>query len=269
MIHDDWAGRASIPKAFRRLLHRLFKAVYTQASSRFCVSESMEAEYRKRYKVGGTVLLPFRGPDSPRSLVRMRQRRASDPLKVAFAGSIANADYWRLLRELATALNLVGGRLDLYTDVTQRAIVREGLDRPEVEFHGFLRPTELAERLGESADILFAPASFAPIDSDYMRTCFPSKLVEYTAIGIPILIWGPEYSAAVQWGRGSGGAAEVVADPAPEAIAESLRRLSSDPEGARKMAETALELGNEQFSFERALTVFDQGLLQNRSRVSQ
>jgi hypothetical protein len=67
--------------------------------------------------------------------------------------------------------------------------------------------------------------SFNAVDRANMEISFPSKLTDYTAVGLPLLIYGPHYCSAVQWARENPGVAEVVtADNA-----ETLERPHYDP----------------------------------------
>ena len=85
-----------------------------------------------------------------------------------------------------------------------------GLDLPNIRLGGLLKSDELLRRLRADADVLFVPMSFAADDHDNMRMGFPSKLTDYTAVGLPLLIAGPADCSAVRWAerasrrRGSG-----------------------------------------------------------------
>jgi hypothetical protein len=107
--------------------------------------------------------------------------------------------------------------------------------------------------------------SFDARDRKTMEVCFPSKLTEYTAAGLPIVIWGPEYSAAVRWAMENPDATLCVTDPDPRAIASALERLATDPALARRLAENAVEVGNRQFTFPVATELFERCLRQGRS----
>ncbi len=122
---------------------------------------------------------------------------------------------------------------------------------------------ELGRRVSDTADALFLPTSFARGEATDVATLFPSKLAEYTAIGLPILAWTPPYSSAARWLAGHLGAAELVTDPDPTALLEPLRRLT-DPAHAARVAAAGVSAGVREFSpdnvrgrFLAALTVPD------------
>jgi hypothetical protein len=80
-----------------------------------------------------------------------------------------------------------------------------------------------------------------------MSVCFPSKLVEYTAIGLPVIVWGPTYSAGVRWVSEHGGSALAVTESDQAAFRAAVQRLSSDKDLATDAAERLVAAGNAQF----------------------
>lgn len=257
LLHDDWPTIFPAQGWLAGDLHARFKAVYRQAASRLCVSPYMEEEYRRRYGVPGAVLLPSREPGTPPGMVRVRSERAKDaPFVLAYAGSIPVREYMLRLRMAAEAVRDCGGLLDLYTNVAAATLEREGLAGPHVRPRGFLPPHELHACIGASADALFLPMSFAAEDRATMSVCFPSKLVEYTAIGLPIVVWGPEHSAGARWVTEQGGAAAVVTAPELAAFKEKLQALASGQIRAEDLARPLVEAGNRWLTHARALETF-------------
>jgi glycosyltransferase involved in cell wall biosynthesis len=262
-VHDDWPSITMAPAGFRPILHRMFRNIYRQAASRLCVSPFMEAEYRRRYECGGTVLWPSRADDMPAGRVQVRDNHG--PFVLAFAGSLPNADYSRRLRGAADAVASVEGILDIYTNASQVKLVGDGLERSCVRLNGFLPPRELIERLSATADVLFVPISFRPEDRTTMELAFPSKLTDYTSAGLPILIWGPKYSAAARWAAENPGAALCVTDPDPARLAAAVRRLSENVELRRELAAGAVAVGERQFTFAANSDLFQNCLLRGQS----
>jgi glycosyltransferase involved in cell wall biosynthesis len=267
IIHDDWPSFTQVAPGFRAALQRQFEAVYAQAASRLCVSPFMEAEYRKRYGHAGTVLLPSRAPDMP--AVEMRVRERNDPFTLAFAGSISNADYSARLRCVADAVSRVGGVLELYTNAAPDQIAAGGLARSDVRCAGFVPSRDLVGRLGATADALFLPMSFLPEDRAVMEVCFPSKLADYTAVGLPILIWGPEYSAAARWANDNPGVALCVTDANPESLAAAVKKLATDYSLRQRLAAAALAVGEQQFGAATATAILRSCLLRGQPRTPQ
>jgi hypothetical protein len=93
--------------------------------------------------------------------------------------------------------------------------------------------------------------SFGESDRVNMRLSFPSKLADYTEMGLPMLIRGPKYCSAVQWARKHSGVAEVVDTENEEELLKAVKRLS-DPRTCTAVAEEALRIGDLYFSHSRA-----------------
>jgi hypothetical protein len=155
-----------------------------------------------------------------------------------------------MLRDVAEQLAVgVGGRLDVYAPGTgEGGEMPVSLRMSNIRRGGFLPQTELADRIGAEADVLFLPVPFEPEVRPMATLSFPSKLADYTAIGLPILIWGPEDSSAVQWAAGRPGVAEVVTNRDPAQLRIALERLASDPVHRRDLASRAVEAGTSDFS---------------------
>ena len=94
-----------------------------------------------------------------------------------------------------------------------------------------------------------------------MELAFPSKLTDYTAVGLPLLICGPEYCSAVQWGRENAGVAEIACDEQLSDLTPAVERLMGDPEHCLQLARAAIDVGKRYFSFESAQQILEQALL--------
>ena len=86
-----------------------------------------------------------------------------------------------------------------------------------------------------------------------MTVAFPSKLTDYTASGVPILIWGPPWCSAVRFAQDHPGSAEVIQTTNPREVSAAIARLASDPVLRHRLGQAALDIGNQLFS-PRAVT---------------
>lgn len=262
IVHDDWASTVTanrggpIGRLKRGLVRRVMGPVYRQAASRLCVSPGMIERYRAWFGVGGDVLYPSRGEDSPEARVRVRSAPTGPPV-VAYCGLIHQAGTAHLLRELAGVLRDLNGVLDYYGPYSADFLARTWrLSTPTVRVAGFLPAREMGERVARTAHAVFLPASFEPRERDDVTTLFPSKLADYTAIGLPVLMWGPVYSSAARWAAENPGAALCVTDPDPTAVRAAVRRLTDDREYATQVAAAGVEAGNRYFGLVTAREVF-------------
>jgi hypothetical protein len=249
IVHDHWLALLPVYSGLKPWLDLQFGRLYRRAASRLCISPFMEEEYRHNYGVGGEVLYPSRPKDSS-SFDELPQSYSKNvgPLVGAYAGRILIAGYARLVADLARCLEHRGGSLLLYGPHSPEDLRRWGLDRQNVFPQGVASPAELISCLRERADFVFVPMAFDADGMDYnMRVSFPSKLVDYTATGLPILVWGPEDCSAVRWARLHAPVAEVVASKEVGEIDAALERLEQ-PRHRERLGRASLELGDRLFA---------------------
>ena len=246
IVHDDWPRIADVAPQFRKWLDERFANVYRQAQSRLCVSPAMSRSYEERYGEPAQVIYPSRAADCPD--FDAPPANNDKPFTIAFAGTINSDGYIEALTALQNALKPVGGRLLIFGPN------QFGLDDPNTENRGLVSSSELLTRLREEAHALFAPMSFDESDRANMQMAFPSKLADYTATGLPLLIYGPAYCSAVVWARENSGVAEVVEDKA--GLSNAINRLASDPSHRVALGQRALAVGREYFTHNRAQQLF-------------
>jgi glycosyltransferase involved in cell wall biosynthesis len=281
-LHEDWPNLVTTNHAgpvwsvVRAAARRRIGPIYRRAASRFSVSRGMLEEVRERYGVSSTLMYPNRGKDSPPSRVRTRPSNGRGPV-VAHTGFIHLEGNAALLRDLARILGELGGHLDLYTMHGDDDLARRGLVGPVVRNVGFFPAHEMAERVAATADALFLSASFDERDRLDIGTLFPSKLADYTAIGLPIITWGPAYSSAVRWCSENPDATLLFTTRDPEPVRKGLLDVLSNGGVAAKIARAAVEAGDRDFAPSVAQRQFIDALaaarwppsLNRRSRVQR
>ena len=259
MVHDDWPRVANVPPAFRNWLDRSFARVYAQAQSRMCVSPSMQQDYETRYGRSADVLYPSRALGLPQFTAPPERLSQSDhQFTIAFAGTINSPGYTKTLIALHAALAAVNGRLLLFGPLTPEQARPIGLDLPNITVCGLLSWPELMTRLREDVDALFVPMSFDDADRSNMEMAFPSKLADCTAVGLPLLVYGPGYCSAVRWAKENPGVAEVV--EAQERLGDVVRRLANDPAHRVALGTRALQVGQNYFAHNAVQAVFNRAL---------
>ncbi len=268
ICHDDFlvSGTGVCPD---KVTSHPLRNTYRNAASRLCVSRSMEEAYRAWFGVPGTVLLPARGDDCPGFDVPAPPPPADRPFTCAYAGSVHSLSYQQLLRGLAEALALCGGKLLIYGPPSVAQAEMPLLQRSNIEFRGHLPSSELIRRLREEADCLYLPMSFEPELQTNMRLCFPSKLTDYTATGLPILIQGPPDCSAVRWAQEHPGVAVVVPGDDSQELAARVKELADDYGRRSGMGRVALEVGAREFSPQEARRIFYSALSSAGSQSAQ
>jgi glycosyltransferase involved in cell wall biosynthesis len=259
IAHDDFIQTFSLPRRMWPSAHARFGRIYGRAASRLCISPYMAEMYRQRYGAPGTVLYPLRALDAP-EFNGPPPPQPRDVLTFAYAGSLSHEGYIRSVSDLALALQPLGHRVVIYSAQGREALARHGLDQPNVDFPGLVSFTELAQRLRKHADVLFVPMAFDEESRSNMQISFPSKLADYTAIGLPLLIQGPEYCSAVRWARENTGVAEVVDQPGREALAAAVGRLAASPGYRRQLGGSAWTTGQRDFAHGQVIRLFHEAL---------
>ena len=261
ILHDEW-HLLQHPRAFvRRWAQTQFRRIYRQAVSRLCVSPFMEELYQQRYGVPGTVLYPARARDAT-TFDQPPERLAGprESLVCGYAGSINSPGYMRALRDMADALKSVNGTLLVFGPVTRESAAAQGLDQPNIRWEGMVSSNELIRRLRAEADFLFAPMSFDEGDRYNMEISFPSKLTDYTAMALPVLIYGPTYASAVRWAGENLGGAELVSRENVSELQTAVTRIAQNEVHRSQLANKALQLGKRFFSHESSTLIFNSAL---------
>ena len=93
-----------------------------------------------------------------------------------------------------------------------------------------------------------------------MELAFPSKLADCTAVGLPLLVYGPPYCSAVTWARENSGVAEVIDTDQATELSAAIARLAMNPSRRRALAQRALEVGRRYFAHEAVQQVFDRAI---------
>ena len=256
IVHDDWPNLALIPKLYKPFLDRSFRKVYTQAKARFCISPSMVEAYIHRYGIKGTVLYPSRSANAPcfdSPSERLAEKK--EILSIAFAGTINSAGDINMLKSLAICLKSCNGRLLLFGPLDKQNAIELGLNDSNIEVRGMIASNDLIKLLRDEVDALYVPLSFEAQGSTVALLSFPSKLADYTSIGLPLLVHGPDNCSAVRWVRENGDIAAYVTSPDPSDLMYAINRLQI-PQTRIDLSLKAIEQGNKYFSHASAEHTF-------------
>jgi len=257
VLHDDWPGRGLVLSGFRKAARRVLEGYYQRANSRLCVSPLMAKRYQREFSSPATVLLPCSEPDAiafDEPPGRLSQNRPG--LVVGYGGTLNGEGQLQALLLVAEALAQYGGKLVLYGPMDRRHLARLGLDRPNIQLNGLVSSKTMIRAFRDTVDALLVPLSFRERDQSQNLLSFPSKLADYTAAGLPLVIFAPSAAGVVQWAASVGGFAEIVTEPDSTSVSAALNRLASSPEYRIKLATAALHIQQEYFAHARAWTSF-------------
>jgi glycosyltransferase involved in cell wall biosynthesis len=79
------------------------------------------------------------------------------------------------------------------------------------------------------------------------RHHFPSKLPEYLALGMPVLVTGPGFATGVRWARANPGAIAWAGGDSVDEMADLLKQLAANPGLRRQLAVQGWEAGRRDF----------------------
>jgi hypothetical protein len=223
----------------------------------------MAEEYQRRFGAPGDVLYPSRaagidGFDEPPPGLAETNR----PLTYGYAGSLGSSSYVRSVAALSAIAKSRGDRLLIFSNLSPDGARAGGLAEPHVEMHPYIPFRQLIDVFRSRVDVLFVPMSFDPEDRLNAEIAFPSKLADYTTIGLPLLIQGPAYCSAIRWAGENAGVAAIVDNDSPELLRAATTELA-DPARRIELASNAIRIGRKYFSHEVAFQKFTSVVCRN------
>lgn len=261
IVHDDWPRVSAIASGLRPWLDRAFARVYRSAATRLCVSPFMAEVYERRYAISGSVMYPSRSEACPVFDAKIAKPLANDEVLTIGYGGNSGPEMMACLETLAAALPGSHARLAVFgpfdADTRRRLLALS----PSISFEGFVPYQQMIHGLRATADVLFVPMTFADADRENQVVSFPSKLADYTATGLPLLIYGPAYSSAVRWARAEGDVAAIVDEQGVEPLRKAIDVLRQDLARRTQLAKAAVAAGHRCFDSSGARAALSRALL--------
>lgn len=192
LVHDDAAAFAKDSAKVTILRKRQKRILNLQGSNAYVTSELQRAIYPKDDK--SVQLWPI--PDGNIMCKSLHPRRQGT-LRLIYAGYC-----WKGQAELIA--NLLAHRVgeNIRIEVVGNAepdalsILESHLIR---KLPSFSSNKEALKYLSENADILLVSYASSSTKMPWIKTSFPSKLIEYSHLGLPILVIAPDDSVVYNW----------------------------------------------------------------------
>lgn len=246
-FQDWWPDFPEVPVVFHTRVEREFHKTCAQSEVAICVSDDMRRELGEPENA----VVLHDPPPLPRC--GERTRSIEFPLRVAYFGNLF--EYGPLIE---SALRMLDGsdrvRLEVFGPNPFWTPGAMDEFRSRGVYRGFVPSNELTESLQDFQAALVV-MSFALSHRRRMTTSFPSKMIDAMQLGLPVVIWGPEYCSAVKWAR-KGERASCVTDANPSAIRRALEELAASPAEQERLAESSREAAATDFNHERIQAQF-------------
>jgi glycosyltransferase involved in cell wall biosynthesis len=247
-VHDVNEVFEPVYACARRARRKRNGRFYRAAARRLCISPEMEWWCAARYGARGDVLYPNRSDDlRPRSFELSRQLRRPGTLSIGFAGNL-NYGYGLGLCQALPSIRRAGIRLVLYSH-TPYGIAAPLNDATDCcEFRGFVPADEAWAGIKRDCDAVWLPyPNPAGTLEPLYRRHFPSKLTEYLALGMPVLVTGPDYATGVQWARANSHAIVSATGTEESEMAAVFDRLANDANWRFRLASESWQVGLRDF----------------------
>jgi len=221
---------------------------YLEAAARLCVSPEMEEYCITRFGARGAVLYPNRSEElQPRPLALAETLCSPGRLTIGFAGNL-NYGYGVALCQMLPAMREAGIRLVLYSQPPGPEAAALTTAGDTCDFRGFVPSAEAWAGIQRDCDAVWLPyPNPAGAMERLYRYHFPSKLPEYLALGLPVIVSGPDYATGVRWARGRPAAVATASGRDHAELLGLFRRLAVDSAWRSQLAREGWAAGQQSF----------------------
>lgn len=244
-IMDDWPStiydRGLLGRHLRAETDRSFRAIVARAAATMAISQRMADVYRARYGRDWDV---FHNPVDLGRWARARRRDWSrqGTLRLTYAGRVGLGIESSLVDICLAVEQLKRQGLDVRFDIfTPNRAASAALSLTSfdgVSVHPAIGDDLMPETLA-SADLLVLPYDFAGKAAAFACLSYPTKAPAYMATGVPVLVYAPREHALAMDAREKRWAL-TVSKPGVDEVAAAIRRLASDEDLRKGLAQRAV-----------------------------
>ena len=226
---DDWPTtlyHSSIFKGFlRRIMDHRLADVLQRSSQRLVIGDEMANEFSRRY--GGKFEQFMNAVEVDDNVKLENQNEHREIIRLVYIGGL-HLNRWRSLMEVGFALHDlwndgIKAEALIYCQPRFNELARKLNNPPVIRFAGNLLPSEV-ESVLHDADILLHVESFDRTSRTYAKYSISTKIPESMFAARPILAYGPEELASIQYVENVK-AGIVVGSPNKEILLGALRRI--------------------------------------------
>ena len=231
--------------------------IYRTAVRRLCISPEMERLCASHYGVAGSVLYPNRSEDlRPRPFEISGTLRQPGTLTIGFAGNL-NYGYGEGLVQVLPAIRAARARLIVYGRPPGGAAAPLAAATDCCDLRGFVPAAEAWAGIQKDCDAVWLPYPDPAGSMEALYSYhFPSKLPEYLALGMPVIVTGPSYATGFQWARRNSEATLCAGTKNLPELTALLQRLALDGPWRQNLAERGWHAGERDFAPRRIVNEF-------------
>ena len=234
-LMDDWRREREryglLSPWRRRRLNCLFDAAMRTARGHLAICDAMAKAYGDEYGVKFEAIQNVIDTDAWLALAPSGMASAT-PARLLYAGSLYRDVQLTSLLDIALAVSRLRAAgmaisLDIMCPDFMMAPLRE-------QFHDCDGTRIVAQVAREhyfetirAADVLLLPVNFAPSAIRMVRYSMPTKVPEYLVSGVPVLLYGPDGIAQIDYATDAGWG-HVVARRDEAALDTGIRRIVED-----------------------------------------
>ena len=256
VLHDDLLSTENFGRE-QGYIGEKFRQAYVHAAECFCIGPQMERYYFERYGRKGAVLYPSRGMNDKTFRVDWLVTGQKRSLNFCYAGSIGTPDFIPMLDTIAALLGQAGHTLTIFSKIPDHLLAGYGHFRqPHVTIRPLVHPDELKEYLKACVDVNVLLNSFDQEQS--FRLNFSSKIVDYTAVDLPVLFWGAPSSGIYKWFDACNYPC-LITEKSGDRLAEEIGNLEKAAY-RKQLADQLQVMADATFGFERNFTVLKESI---------
>jgi glycosyltransferase involved in cell wall biosynthesis len=260
----DPRKRGFFGKYLRFLYGCKFRRVLGRTKLAIGICDAMAKEYSGRYRV------PFGHFQNAVDLQRWERFAKKDVIvsekpRIVYVGSILkNAQFQSLLDccHAVRKLNQMGVAvgLDIYAPKELFSSVLPVFKvSPDINVLDIPEKDEDYFSLLGKADVLLLPVNFDPSSVDFVRLSMPTKVPSYLASGTPILVYGPQGVAQVEYAREYGWG-EVIDRQNIDVLAGAVRHMIEDPALRQELSTKAKKAAKDNHDGRKVREAFQEAL---------
>ena len=234
------------------LIRRELLRACRQAHSRWSISQSLEQYFQIFSGIPGEVLPPLRR-SSDKSPVPLSQDLLESN-DVVYFGALCFPSTLEMLNKFSDVLKLFNGNLYVYGGISPAISKHIEWSARRFNFMGsFSDRGHFFSICRQKYKFMYLPFSFT---ENAIKWSFPSKIVDYTLIGLPILLQAPSESPIAAWCANWEGSLVHVAENDQLMLANAVSTLLTSKELRLKIARAGIEASEASFSFQQNTSYF-------------